>query len=102
MPKATDLYKDFHGANPKGRMVEYTSPVPPLIAIGELQDLVYTPYGSSMRKGTAFSHKSGDIGHKVLKTNLLLCTDSTGRNLFLVKKNPKGRYPVFSSRGILG
>ena|SRR3972149_8236428 len=100
--KPSELYRSFHGANPKTRKVSYEPPIGPLLAIGELESLVYIPYGSSHRKGTAYSHKSGDLGHKVLRTNLLLVTDSKGKNLYLVKKDPRSKWPVFSDRGILG
>jgi len=100
--KSSELYRAFHDSTPKARKVSYEPPVAPLIAIGELLEISYIPYGSSRRKGTAYSHKSGDLGHKVLRTNLLLVTDSRGKNLYLIKKNPGSKWPRFSSQGILG
>ena len=100
--KASDLYSAFHGSNPKARKVTYEAPVGNLVAIGKLAEIVYIPYGSSRRKGVAYSHKSGDLGYKVLKTNLLLVTDSLGKNFYLIKENTRSKWPVFSDRGILG
>lgn len=98
--KACKLYEGFHGITPRARQIRYDAPVEPLVAIGELVNLEYVPYRGA-RKGIRFTHESGDIGTKVLKTNLILAVDATGRNFFLLRKNGS-KYPLFSERGILG
>jgi hypothetical protein len=51
--------------------------------------------------GTEFYHISGDTGEKTLKSNLILATDSKGKNLYLLRDR-KSKFPVFTERGIIG
>lgn len=99
---AEKLYQDFHG-NPPAETVKvyYEPPTQPLVKIGDLSEIKYRPTGPSSHVGTEFFHKSGDTGEQMLKTNLILCTDSKGKNIYLVKKS-KSKYPVFTNRGIIG
>jgi len=98
-----NLYEDFHGARPiRERMVDLPEPKGKLIKIGKLVRLEYEPDYPSQYQGTRFYHNSGDTGTKKLKTNLILCTDEEGKNLFLIKANPKAKHPYFSERGIIG
>lgn len=99
-----NLYKSFHGAEPmRVRKIKFDEPNPkePLIKIGRLSQLNYIPEFPSKKSGTEFYHISGDTGEKTLKSNLILATDSKGKNLYLLK-DKRSRYPVFSGRGILG
>jgi hypothetical protein len=98
--KASKLYQDFHGIQPRPRMVRYEAPVEPLVAIGDLVNIEYKPR-RGCRAGTHFTHESGDTGTRILKTNLILAVDATGKNFFLLRKNGS-RYPVFTERGIIG
>jgi hypothetical protein len=101
---AASTYAGFHGNNPrKARKVSLPQPQPgqSLIAIGVLDGLQYTPYGSSGRKGIHFTHRAGDIGDgKNVNAKTILATDDRGENLYLIPQHPE--YPKFSARGILG
>ena len=99
--KDSELYSAFHGTNPRVRRVKYTPPVPPLIKIGRLVRIEYLPEAPSKRKGTRYSHELGDTGVRVLRSNCILCTDSRGRSLFIVK-DKGGSRPFFSDRGLIG
>ena len=100
-PVASNLYESFHGVAPvRKRKVFYEAPPKELICIGELSEIRYKPVRGK-HVGTEFFHKSGDTGDKMLKTNLILATDSEGKNLYLLKKT-KGGFPKFTSRGIIG
>ena len=97
------MYSSFHGANPgNARRVQVPAPQGHLVAIGKLVRIEYEPYGNSQHKNTRFFHVSGDTGDQKLKTNTILCTDDTGKNLFLIKDNPNSQYPYFGPRGIIG
>ena len=96
------LYESFHGVPPSKRTKVYYEPPPKeLIQIGNLVQLNYQPRVPSERHKTEFYHKSGDVGNKILKTNLILATDSKGKNLYLVKAT-KNKRPYFSKLGIIG
>lgn len=100
-PVASNLYKSFHGVAPvRKRKVYYEAPPKELICIGVLSEIRYKPVRGK-HVGTEFFHKSGDTGEKTLKSNLVLATDSEGKNLYLLKKT-KGGYPRFTNRGIIG
>ena len=96
------LYESFHGSPPaRIRKIKYEPPKGILIKIGKLSQLNYIPEYPSMRKGVEYYHRSGDIGHKILKSNAILATDIKGKNLYILKdKNTK--YPKFTERGIVG
>ena len=97
------LYASFHGMAPQTqKTVYFENPKGPMVAIGRLTQLEYTPEGATQHKGVKFFHKSGDVGNKMLKSNLIVCTDAKGENIYLVKENPNSSYPRFSDRGILG
>lgn len=97
------LYEQFHGVSPSRRTkVFYQEPPDELLQIGDLVRLDYRPRQPSKRSNTEFYHRSGDTGQNVLKTNLILATDKSGKNLYLVKKNKNSRYPRFTERGIIG
>ena len=94
------LYLSFH-QNPPAQVhrLHIESPEK-AIAIGRLTRIDYEPFGSSGHIGSIFTHKVGDVGNKVLPSNQILATD--GKNFLLIKDDLKKKYPVFSSRGILG
>ncbi len=96
------LFQSFHGAPPANlRQVQFVPPQGHLVKIGRLTEIRYTPEAPSQYEGTEFYHKSGDTGAKMLRSNCILCTDSTGKNLYIIKEK-QGKYPYFSSRGIIG
>lgn len=98
------LFEAFHGVQPQSaKTVFYEAPdkSKPLLKIGDISQLNYRPTGPSLKKGTEFYHKSGDTGNRMLKTNLILATDQKGKNLYLLKKS-RSKYPVFTSRGVIG
>ena len=98
----SNLYKSFHGVDPvRQKPVYYQPPPKQLISIGELSQINYKPTRGQY-VGTEFYHKSGDLGERTIKTNLILATDPEGKNLYLVRKNKDSKYPLFSNRGILG
>jgi len=100
--KARSLYEGFHGTPSKGlRSVTYENPKGPLIKIGRLASIEYNPEQPSKHTGTRFVHESGDTGNKVLRSNLILATDRTGKNFYLIK-DKKSKHPYFSERGIIG
>ena len=96
------LYESFHGTSPvKVRKVSYEPPKSPLIKIGRLVRIEYEPEFPSKRRNTRYYHKGGDLGHKVIKSNAILATNKEGTQLYIVKEK-KGKYPRFTSRGIVG
>jgi hypothetical protein len=100
-PVASNLYESFHGVAPvRKRKVYYEAPPKELICIGILSEIRYKPVRGK-HVGTEFFHRSGDTGEKTLKSNLVLATDSEGKNLYLLKKT-KGSLPRFTNRGIIG
>ena len=102
MANPEGLYESFHGVSPiRKRKVFYEPPPKELISIGKLKQLNYQPVRGQHVK-TEFYHKAGDIGGKMLTTNMILATDKQGRNLYLVRKNKNSKYPVFTARGIIG
>lgn len=97
----SNLYESFHGVAPvRKRKVYYEAPPKELICIGVLSEIRYKPVRGK-HVGTEFFHRSGDTGEKTLKSNLILATDSEGKNLYLLKKTKSG-LPKFTSRGIIG
>ncbi len=97
------LYQAFHGVPPSRKTkVFYEEPKEELLKVGDLSEIRYKPTSPSKHEGVEFYHKSGDTGQTVLKTNLVLATDKSGRNLYLVKKDKNVKRPYFSSRGIIG
>lgn len=100
-PVASNLYESFHGVAPvRKRKVYYEAPPKELICIGVLSEIRYKPVRGK-HVGTEFFHRSGDTGEKTLKSNLILATDSEGKNLYLLKKTKSG-LPRFTNRGIIG
>ncbi len=98
----TGLYESFHGTSPiRTRKVTYENPEGTLVKIGRLIRIEYAPEYPSKHTGTRFYHDSGDTGTKMLKSNLILATDTKGKNLFLVR-DKESKYPFFSSRGVIG
>jgi hypothetical protein len=99
----SDLFESFHG-NPPEKMtkVYYEPPKGSLVKIGDLSEIKYKPTGVSKYKNTEFYHKAGDIGSKIIKGNAILATNQEGTQLYIVKKDKKVKYPIFTSRGILG
>jgi len=95
------LYEDFHNATPKTREVDL--PVPDegdkLCAIGRLESVTYTPYGSSSLRGRHFEHKSGDTGEKILKNKPILASDSKGKHLYIIPDRSRQK---MTERGIIG
>jgi len=84
-PLTSNLYESFHGVPPvRKRKVFYEAPPKELICIGELSQIRYKPVRGK-HQGTEFFHRSGDTGEKTLKSNLVLATDSEGKNLYLQK-----------------
>jgi len=95
------LYESFHGVSPTRKTKVYYEPPPSeLIAIGELKQLNYQPRVGK-RNRTEYYHRGGDLGDKTIKVNAVLATDKEGKYLYIVKRN-KGKYPIFTERGILG
>ena len=96
------LYKSFHGASPiRKRKVFYQEPEGEIIKIGRLARIEYNPEPPSKLTGTRYTHESGDLGHKVIKSNAILASNKEGTQLYIVKeKNTK--FPRFSKFGILG
>ena len=95
------LYEAFHDVAPVRKTKVYYEPPPSeLIAIGQLRQINYQPIRGKHSK-TEFFHRGGDLGDRTIKVNTILATDKQGKNLYIVKKS-KGKYPMFSSRGILG
>jgi len=98
----SNLYESFHGVAPIRKKKGYYEPPPSeLIVIGELSQINYRPV-RGQHSNTEFYHQSGDTGTAKLNTNLILCTDKQGKNLYLVKKNKNSKYPIFTDRGIIG
>lgn len=98
-----NLYQDFHG-NPPVKKVKVYYEAPDgeeIVKIGRLVRIDYTPEANSRYEGTHFTHESGDLGHKTIKSNAILATNKSGTQLYIVKEK-KGKYPKFSGRGILG
>jgi len=95
------LYKSFHGSVPNVIKISYTPPKPgeKLVSIGMIEEIVYQPFGSSKRKNTIYSHKSGDTGANVLPGKMILATSQDGKRFYLLKGSSKA---VFSERGIVG
>jgi hypothetical protein len=102
-PITNELYRSFHGYNPtRARRVTLPQPKGPLLKIGRLTKLEYAPEGRTEHKTIMFYHVSGDTGSRKLKSNTILATDKDGKNFFLVKDDPRSKYPFFSDRGIIG
>ena len=99
------LYEAFHGSPPlRQRKISYEPPPKdkPLLKVGRISQINYIPEFPSKKSGQEFYHLSGDTGEKTLKSNLILATDSKGKNLYLLK-DKKNRRPYFSGkRGIIG
>jgi hypothetical protein len=101
-PTDTKLYHSFHESDPKGiRKVYYEPPTGKLIKIGRLASIEYLPENPSKHTGTRFVHESGDLGHKTIKSNAILCTNADGSQLYIVKEH-NTKYPKFTDRGIIG
>jgi len=96
------LYEDFHGNAPTGRRVKVNliKPGEKVVAIGKLKEIVYVPYGSSKRKGDAYSHEAGDTGTKVLRTKSILVTDVSGKKFGIIPD--KKMHFSKEGRGIIG
>jgi hypothetical protein len=100
---SSSLYQSFHGKPVQSqRMVQFNPPKGNVVKIGKVSEIIYTVEGNSKFDGTSFSHKAGDLGHKMLPSNTLLVSSEDGKELYLIRENSKSKYPVFSSRGVLG
>jgi len=100
---SSSLYQSFHGKPVQSqRVVQFNPPKGKVVKIGRVKEIVYTVEGNSKFDGTNFSHKAGDIGHKMLPSNTLIVSSEDGKDLYLIKENEKSEYPKFSGRGILG
>ena len=96
------FFKGFHGGNPStSKTCQVAMPEGPVAALGRLERIDYVVESNGRQKGTHFTHKAGDIGEKMLKSNTIVAADKKG-NLFLVKDNEGSRYPHVTDRGILG
>ena len=98
------LYEGFHGSPPlRQRKISYEPPPKdkPLLKVGRISQINYIPEFPSKKSGQEFYHISGDTGEKTLKSNLILATDSKGKNLYLLK-DKESKLPFFSKRGIIG
>ncbi len=98
------LYESFHDSPPANmRKILYENPDPkkPLVKIGRVTMINYLPEYPSKKSGVEYTHKSGDTGEQILKSNLILATDESGKNLYLIK-DKKSKYPLVNSRGIIG
>jgi len=98
------LYRNFHGTDPVKTSTVLYEPPPngePLIKIGRLSQINYVPEGPSHKAGHEFYHKSGDLGHKTIKSNAILATNQQGTQLFIVREKDS-KYPLFTERGIIG
>jgi len=101
--KSLSVYEDFHKAEPMNvRKVQVDIPEGTLVALGRLKSLVYEPEGSSKYNKVSFNHDFGDTGSKKFESNSILCTDSEGKGLFIVRDDSKKKRPFFSDRGIIG
>ena len=99
-----DLYQAFHGTQPlRIGKVMYEPPPKgePLVKIGRLVRIEYEPEYPSKRSGVRYYHEGGDTGTKILKSNAILATDQSGKQLYIVRET-KNRRPYFSGRGIIG
>ena len=93
------LYQSFHGNSPKRiRKVRFELPKGRLVKVGRLIAVEYLPENPSKRKGAILRHRFGDTGAGMLPEKPILCTDSKGRNLFILKDGAK---TYFSGRGII-
>jgi hypothetical protein len=102
-PITNELYRSFHGYNPtRRRKVTLPEPEGGLVKLGRLTRLDYSPEGQTQHRSVTFFHKAGDTGDKKLRSNTILATDSKGKNLFLIKDDPKSRFPFVNERGIIG
>jgi len=96
------FFKGFHGANPtKVTKIQVAMPEGPVALLGRLERLDYIVESTGQHKGVHFTHKSGDIGERTIKSNTLVVADSNG-TLFLVKEKANSPWPRVSERGILG
>lgn len=96
----TNLYKSFHGNNPKITKISYNPPKEGehLISIGLVENLVYKPFGSSQRKGTLYTHQFGDDGEKMHPGRMILACSEDGERFYLIKANSKAH---MTDRGII-
>jgi len=102
-PKST-LFRNFHGTDPvKTSKVLFEPPKSgePILKIGRLSQINYVPESPSRKAGHEFYHKSGDLGHKTIKSNAILATNQQGTQLFIVREKDS-KYPLFTERGIIG
>ena len=98
------LYQSFHGASPIRLRKVFFEPPPKgesLIKIGRLSRIDYIPENPSKRAGTEYYQHAGDLGHKVIRSNAILCTNQKGNQLYIVKET-NSEYPKFTERGIIG
>lgn len=98
----SSLYESFHGVAPIRKVKGFYEPPPKeLLTIGTLSQINYKPV-RGQHSNTEFYHKSGDDGKTIHPSNLILATDKQGKNLYLIRKNRNGKFPVFTDRGIIG
>ena len=95
------LYEAFHGAKSKVVRASFNPPKPgeKLVAVGEIEEIVYRPIGSSKRRGILYSHKAGDTGEGILPNRALLATNQRGTELYIIKDKRTMR---MTERGLIG
>ena len=102
VPNPESLYQAFHGVLPlRQRKISYEPPKSPLVKIGRISQLNYTPEFPSKKSGTEYYHRAGDLGYKTIKGNAILATDLKGKNLYIIRET-SSKYPIFTDRGIEG
>ena len=103
LEKAITLYREFHGSEPEiiNLTIDSRTIANPLIVIGKVIAVEYAPQRESTKKGQTYRHEWGDTGNRKLDTLHYFCTDSTGRQFYLVKGKPSA-YPIFNERGVVG
>lgn len=99
-----ELFKNFHGTEPRERQVDVPQPRGPILKIGRLIEVVYQPEAPSQLRGKQFQHTLGDEGapfgirRKKLSDRPILATD--GRDLFIIRGKSIHRFDE-SGRGII-
>jgi len=103
-PADSSLYESFHGASPKGLRPVYWEPPKkgrPVLKVGRIRVIEYEPESPSQHRNTRFYHEAGDTGTRKLRSNLILCTNPEGTQLYLVQDSVSG-FPRMTERGIIG
>lgn len=79
LDQATRRYRQFHGVDPE-RVTKLSGKGEPLIALGELREIVYQPRRGA-RKGPAFFHQ--------FKAGNVLATNAAGTKLVIVDRRKR-------------